>query len=216
MLGYRALKNGYDTYGVDHSQFTTREEVEYQDKRIKREEELMKQQRNMGITGNYIQYGTNFWNKSPENNYGFGGSEVKPRYWETAQEGKQIYEDVVAHEGGELKPEFQFPIPFAKSTLAGGINIINGYTNIKNRNITDKFKHALLNCQSAQYGYGGHNLASLLSDVKELSDVYITKQNTLDESDADNYANKIGRLVGTKYPNGNCEDILQQYIKKQY
>lgn len=76
-LGYRALKNGYDTYGVDHSKFTTREEVEYQYNRVQREKELMQQQRNMGITGNYVQYGTNFWNKSPENNYGFGGSEIK-------------------------------------------------------------------------------------------------------------------------------------------
>ena len=58
--------NGYDTYGVDHSQFTTREEVEYQDKRVKREEELMQQQRNMGITGNYKQYGSDFWSVSPE------------------------------------------------------------------------------------------------------------------------------------------------------
>ncbi|MBR4931999.1 MAG: hypothetical protein IKZ02_03115 [Alphaproteobacteria bacterium] len=52
------------TYGVDHSKFTTREEVECQDNRIKREEELMQQQRNMGITGNYMQYGTNFWNNT--------------------------------------------------------------------------------------------------------------------------------------------------------
>ena len=88
-LGYRALKNGYDTYGVDHSKFTTREEVEYQDKRIKREEELMQQQRNMGITGNYMQYGTNFWNTSPENNYGFGGSEVSKNSYTNSLEEKQ-------------------------------------------------------------------------------------------------------------------------------
>ena len=31
---------------------------------MKREEELMQQQRNMGITGNYMQYGTNFWNNT--------------------------------------------------------------------------------------------------------------------------------------------------------
>ena len=67
--------NGYDTYEVDHSHFTTREEVEYQYNRVQWEKELMQQQRDMGITGNYIQYGTNFWNKSPENNYGFRDSE---------------------------------------------------------------------------------------------------------------------------------------------
>ena len=88
-LGYRALKNGYDTYGVDHSQFTTREEVEYQATRIKREKELMQQQRNMGITGNYIQYGTNFWNKSPENNYGFGGSETSKNPYANSLQEKQ-------------------------------------------------------------------------------------------------------------------------------
>ena len=211
MLGYRALKNGYDTYGVDHSQFTTREEVEYQDKRIKREEELMKQQRNMGIMGNYIQYGTNFWNKSPENNYGFGGSEIKPRYWETAQAGKQIYEDVVAHEG-IVEPQRQSINNYINSAF-------NSYAYMRNkkdaldRNLTDKFKHAFLNCKGSQYGSGGNDMAMILSYGKEGKDL-CTGSNTWDASRADNYANKIGRLMGTKYPNRDCDEMLQQYIKK--
>ena len=41
-------------------------------------------------------------------------------------------------------------------------------------------------------------------------------QDTLDRSHADQYANKIGRLLGTKYPNGDCDVIVQNYINKHY
>ena len=41
-------------------------------------------------------------------------------------------------------------------------------------------------------------------------------RNTLDSSQSDQYANKIGRLLGTKYPNGDCDVIVQNYINKHY
>ena len=74
-LGYVSNGNTIDTYGVDHSGFTTRDELQYQTARINRENDLMTQMNNQGIT-NYPQYGTNFWGSSADNNYGFGTSNI--------------------------------------------------------------------------------------------------------------------------------------------
>ena len=75
-LGYESNSNRVDTYGVDHSGFTTRDELQYQTARINRENDLMKQYNNQGITSNYPQYTTNFWGSSADNNYGFGTSNI--------------------------------------------------------------------------------------------------------------------------------------------
>ena len=75
-LGYESNGNRVDTYGVDHSGFTTRDELQYQTARINRENDLMKQYNNQGITENYPQYTTNFWGSSADNNYGFGTSNI--------------------------------------------------------------------------------------------------------------------------------------------
>ncbi|MBQ8464790.1 MAG: hypothetical protein IJ545_02135 [Alphaproteobacteria bacterium] len=75
-LGYVSNGNPIDTYGVDHSGFTTRDELQYQTARINRENELMKQYNNQGIT-DYPQYTTNFWGSSADNNYGFGTSNIE-------------------------------------------------------------------------------------------------------------------------------------------
>ncbi len=74
-LGYVSNGNPIDAYGVDHSGFTTRDELQYQTARINRENDLMTQMNNQGIT-NYPQYGTNFWGSSSDNNYGFGTSNI--------------------------------------------------------------------------------------------------------------------------------------------
>lgn len=74
-LGYELDNNGIDSYGVDHNHFSTRDELEYQMARTDREAQLMKNYNNQGITGNYPQYGTNFWGGA-ENNYGFGSSGI--------------------------------------------------------------------------------------------------------------------------------------------
>ncbi|MBR5130871.1 MAG: hypothetical protein IKV03_06595, partial [Alphaproteobacteria bacterium] len=58
---------------------------------------------------------------------------------------------------------------------------------------------SFLNCKGAQYGSGGNDMAMILSYGKEGRDLF-AGSNTWDASCADNYANKIGRLMGTKYP----------------
>lgn len=74
-LGYQTGENQIDTYGVDHSGFSTRDELEYQFARQNKENQLIQNYNNQGITKNYPQYGTNFWG-NPDNNYGFGSSNI--------------------------------------------------------------------------------------------------------------------------------------------
>jgi len=74
-LGYVSNGNKIDTYGVDHSGFTTRDELQYQNARINREKNLISQMQNQGIT-DYPQYTTNFWGANADNNYGFGTSNI--------------------------------------------------------------------------------------------------------------------------------------------
>ena len=77
-LGYQVGENQIDTYGVDHSGFTTRDEVAYQTARQQRENRIMQNYHNQGINKDYPQYDTDFWGSSPENNYGFGVSNITP------------------------------------------------------------------------------------------------------------------------------------------
>ncbi len=74
-LGYANNGNQIDSYGVDHSGFSTQDEVQYQTARVNRENELMSQMNSQGVT-DYPQYGTNFWGNSVDNNYGFGTSNI--------------------------------------------------------------------------------------------------------------------------------------------
>lgn len=102
-LGYFTNDNKTDSYGVDHSGFTTRDEVAYQTARQNKEQQLMTEMNNQGITS-YPQYTTNFWGTNANNNYGFGTSnigsnienmqtanqpQIQPRIWETATDGKK-------------------------------------------------------------------------------------------------------------------------------
>ena len=75
-LGYQTGEGQIDTYGVDHSGFSTRDELEYQFARQDKENQLIQNYNNQGITKNYPQYGTNFWGGSSNDNYGFGFSNI--------------------------------------------------------------------------------------------------------------------------------------------
>ena len=75
-LGYQTGENQIDSYGVDHSGFSTRDEIEYQMARQQRENQMIKNFHNQGITQDYPQAGTNFWGNSPDNNFGFGSSHI--------------------------------------------------------------------------------------------------------------------------------------------
>ena len=234
-FGYQIGNDQIDSYGVNHSGFTTQDEVAYQFAREEKENALLEQLKKQGITSNFPQYGTNFWGDSA-NNYGFGMTNishnienmssptpqtttvppqpVQPKYWETAQEGKQVYENVVRNEGN-YQPQEQNILKYGNSAIKAIPNMINNYMNLKNANLTDKYKHAFMNCNAAQYGKGGEDIAKLASNAREFYDIK-TGSNTIDTSQGDNYANLIGRLLGRKYPNGDCNELIQKYIKKYW
>lgn len=75
-LGYYNNDDQIDSYGVNHSDFSTRDELNYQIARQERENKIKEQLQNQGID-TLPQYGTNFWNKSADNNYGFGKSNIE-------------------------------------------------------------------------------------------------------------------------------------------
>ena len=62
-LGYTLGANNIDSYGVDHSGFTTRDEVAYQTARQQRENQIMQNYNGQDINQDYPQYGTDFWVK---------------------------------------------------------------------------------------------------------------------------------------------------------
>ena len=361
-LGYAINDNNTDTYGVDHSGFTTQDEIEYQMARQQRENQMIKNFHNQGITQDYPQAGTNFWGDSPDNNFGFGNSQISsnieniqntpvpnvqnqaygtsamagpssnssfsnsinpyarikqlleqndytqnqaqsfeqkvndrpsnnplnqidvinrtpnprhystgeiiwdyvkdfgrdfvsgletlankatlggynlleinteqnnqdfisqknnlnntdpvPRYWDTAAEGEKVWNYVQQQEGNVI-PNGQRPLGYGTSAILGGIDAAYNYQKLKKSPYTDKYKHALINCKAAQSGLGGYDLANAFSNFKEDRDIS-SGRNTLDSSQSDQYANKIGRLLGTKYPKGDCDVIVQNYINKHY
>ena len=76
-FGYVADGNQVDAYGVDHSGFSTRDELQYQFARQEREKQMADDLKQQGIEPeNYPQLGTTFWGNNPENNYGFGNSNI--------------------------------------------------------------------------------------------------------------------------------------------
>ena len=93
--------------------------------------------------------------------------------------------------------------------------LAKGYLDHKNLREHDKYKHALINCLASQSGTGGVLESSFLSGLRELYDVKSGK-NTLESSHEDDTANKIGRLLGFKYPQGDCDEMVQRYIPKKY
>ncbi len=179
--GYYIDDDDIDSYGVDHKNFSTREELEYQMDRQERENEHNLQ------------------------------DIIKPQYWETASEGKDVYENVVNNEGN-VSPQSQNIFDYTNSAIRGGINMAKNFLPLHKMNVTDKYKHALMNCQTSQYGKGGSDIASLASNIKEAYDI-VKGSNTIDSSQGDQYANKIGRLMGTKYPKEDCDELIKKYIK---
>ena len=203
---------------------------------------MMQMYNQQGITDNYPQYTTNFWGDSG-NNYGFGSSNISSaisahpamntapvpimqtamasdtnstvsRIWESAADGKRVYDHVLQQEGSFTPPD-QNMLDYTVSAAQGGMNLLDNFSKIRKMNATDKYKHALMNCYAAQYGLGGADVATLASNLREWNDKR-TGSNTLDSSNGDQYANRIGRLLGGKYPQGDCNELVQKYIDKNW
>ena len=57
-------------------------------------------------------------------------------------------------------------------------------------------------------------MGRLFIQLKEIYDIY-SKNNTKEESEKDMDANLTGRFLGLKYPDGDCDELVQRYYKKQ-
>ena len=95
-------------------------------------------------------------------------------------------------------------------------NIYQDYKEYYPLRLNDKYKHAVINCRAAQRGQTGEDLVTLLSRLKEFSDVNLLKSNTLTESIQDSQANALGRSLGRLYKDGNCEEMVSKHIKRNY
>ena len=262
-----------------------------------RENQLAENYSKQGIAEeNYPIYGTNFWGGSPENNYGFGTSDISrniqnvtnqlnnstnigqvfansdytvnteslvgkpssyfqnsnsvfannntsnlgnnntsstnttigqpsnkiqsntsndiPRYWENSVDGKKVYDYMMQQEGNFTQP-IQRPELYQYSAFSAVPNMIQNYFKLKPLNVTDKYKHAYMNCSAAQYGQGGADMATLASNLREWYDKK-SGANTLDSSEGDQYANRIGIFLGSKYPEEDCDELIQRYINRRY
>lgn len=117
---------------------------------------------------------------------------------------------------GELSPSF-----FADRTRNSHIvdipyiKVIKEAAKYRPLALHDKYKHAMVNCLAAQQGTKKALDADDFSRLKEFYYV-LSRGNTPEESSEDMYANRIGRYLGFKYPQGDCDELVQRYIKKVY
>ena len=143
-----------------------------------------------------------------------------PVYWDTAEDGRKLMAEILANEGDLTEGKYYNPKNIAKYYYSALAAVPQGiYDFAKKRYIdkgeTDKYKHAYLNCRASQLGAGGADLMEFFAGQREKSDVE-SGVNTQDASEGDNYANRIGRYLGSKYPKGDCNEILGKYIKRYW
>ena len=96
IFNYKSGDGGVDSYGVDHSGFTLRDELEYQMARTQREQELLKSYNANSITNNNLINGTSFWGNSADNNYGFGTSNISQNIENVINQLKNSGEDIIS------------------------------------------------------------------------------------------------------------------------
>ena len=141
--GHTLGGNNVDSYGVDHSGFTTRDEVAYQTARQQRENRIMQNYHNQGITQDYPQYGTDFWGSLPENNYGFGASNITPNV-----------------ENMQNTP-----------VLENVINYLKQYKIITDKKLSDVNKHQYMSCLAGKDGIALGLTGLALGVGKEVTDL---------------------------------------------
>lgn len=201
-LGYQMFQNQIDSYGVDHSGFSTRDELEYQFARDEKENELMAKEDSIGLNGSYTQYGTNFWGRSSENNYGFGNSNIS----ENIKDLK--------------KTNTSNPI----SQIFGAImDMGSEYFKMKEHNYIglDDYHHCKANYNASDRGLYGAKTAKLLGDIKEDIDFYrniwnkgLSKEEALKDKMHDKKVNEVGILKGLSGAYKNAKDACADYRPK--
>ena len=167
-FGYQTGVGGIDTYGVNHNNFSLRDEIEYQFAQDKREQELMKQYNAQGIIENYPQYTTNFWGNSAANNYGFGTSNIAdnianlPQTTQILQQQTQLQNNIQSNNFATQQNPLQ--------QIVGAVgDMVGNYVDMKRDNTVkgDDYFHCKANYEAAQRGAIGETVAEKLGNAKE-------------------------------------------------
>ena len=148
-------KNKIDSYGVDHSNFSLRDEIEYQMARVNREDQFKQSYNNQGITDNYPQFGKSFWGNSSENNYGFGSSNISENIEQMKEKGFPTLEETLQYQNQmNGQNSMTTPTPWGQSSL--GQN--NATTSTEyGQNITSQLR-PLTEAQKAQPSNRGNGV----------------------------------------------------------
>ena len=203
LTGYQSGNGGVDSYGVDHSGFSLHDEIAYQDARLTRENQLAEGFAKQGIAEeNYPQFGTNFWGGSPENNYGFGTSNISQNIQNVTNQlnnsanNGQVFANsdyTVNTESLVGKPSSYFQnnntsglsnqnVDTLQTTnqspihqiVGGTMDMASEYFKMKNHGYKnlDDYHHCKANFNAAARGPYGYNTAKALGDAKEKFDFY--------------------------------------------
>ncbi len=218
-FGYENGENGgIDSYGVDHSGFSTQDELQYQTLRTNREEKLAEDLRRRGVAEeSYPQCGASFWGNRA-NNYGFGNSNISQNIQNVTNQLNNNEFD-----GGMNALQFsnnQSPI----QQIFGGMKDmvseyfkmkIHGYKNL------DDYHHCKANYNAASRGPYGYNIAKTLGDAKEKFDFYwnqyykgLNEHEDQKDRSHDLGVNALGRLRGDSKLYRNAQNACSDYRDK--
>ncbi len=230
-LGYYDNDNQIDSYGVNHSGFSVRDELNYQMARQQREDAMMQCYNNQGITSNYPQYTTNFWGNSADNNYGFRVSNIGnnvPKVvkqlnntinnaWQKVKDISTIVADTIRYTPeslGELAADTKIAYDYWQQMNQTGNNLVTTYGPNQGADI-DNYYHPLLQCQLAKISPISRDWGLRLGYAKEIWD-YHKKKGTMPMSEIsadsrkDLQNNLYGSNSGYYNPNKTCWEMLDE------
>lgn len=216
-LGYYSNDNQVDSYGVNHSGFSIRDELNYQFARQQKEDAMLQQYNNQGITSNYPQYTTNFWGNSADNNYGFGNSDIEGNVEKMKSSSLNICNPITSlynagHKIGELAADAKIAYDYLQKMKQTGRKLVTTYGPNQGADI-DNYYHSLLQCQLAKISPTSRDWGLRLGYAKEIWD-YHKKKGTMPiseisaDSRKDLQNNLYGSNLGYSNPNKSCWDML--------
>lgn len=229
--GYFIGSNNIDTYGVDHSTFSTRDELAYQMERQEREDAMLQLCDDQRITSNYPQYTTNFWGQSADNNYGFGMSNIgnyvrnvikqlnnpTNNMWQKVKDISAIVADTIRYTPeslGELAADTQIAYDYWQQMKRTGRKLVNTYGSGQGNGI-DNYYHPLLQCELAKISPASRRNGIVLGYLKEYLMDYPSKRlggqshdEIMEDSIKDLQNNLYGSNLGYNNQNKSCTDLL--------
>ena len=216
-LGYYNNGNQIDSYGVNHSGFSTRDELNYQMARQQRENAMMQCYNNQGINKNYPQFTTSFWGNLANNNYGFGNSDIEGNVENMKLSSLNIRNPITSlynagHKIGELAADAKIAYDYLQKMKQTGRKLVTTYGPNQGADI-DNYYHPLLQCQLAKISPTSRDWGLRLGYVKEIWD-YHKKKGTMPMSEIsadsrkDLQNNLYGSNLGYNNPNKSCWEML--------